>query len=332
MLSNAKRAERGAEVDDDRERDAGQLAADDRADDTRHGRQHEGDDDHVVLVQRRAQPRADRVACHRAERRQPHGEPEPPRGGILGAEREREVEQHEPHAAPQQQHRHGRELQARRRQLDALALRRRSGGHHVTWEAGRRHECDGEEDRAVPQRRRAPERDLEQRGREHGGDAGDAGDQPELRVRLDELALGAHHARHEGRLRHAVRLLQHERREHEWEQRQLVGETHHQQLQHDAGRGDRLHDEAASAPDAVDDRADQRRDDQERGEADDEEQQHLAARRARVDVEEERVGEGDHHRRLAAHHRRVGEGEPAELRSRSIGRAHEPRCYERSYL
>ena len=80
-------------------------------------------------------------------------------------------------------------------------------------------------------------------------------------------------------------------------------------------RSDGLHDEPAAAAHTIDHRADERGDDQERREADEEEREHLAARPARVDVEEERVGEGDDHRRLAAHHRRMRDGELLELRS-----------------
>jgi hypothetical protein len=84
------------------------------------------------------------------------------------------------------------------------------------------------------------------------------------------------------------------------------------QGQHDAGAGDQLDHGAATAGGPVDGRSDQRGDEQERGEADHQEQQHPRARRARIDAQEQGVGEGDQHRRVAAHHRRVGDGEPPE--------------------
>ncbi len=53
---------------------------------------------------------------------------------------------------------------------------------------------------------------------------------------------------------------------------------------------------------------------EERREADDEEQQHPRAGGVEVDVEEQRVGERHDHGRVAAHHQRVGDRQPAELR------------------
>ena len=66
----------------------------------------------------------------------------------------------------------------------------------------------------------APDELQQDAGRNDRDGAGDAGDQAELRVRLDEFVVGAHGRRHERRLRHDVRLLQHERGEHEREQRE----------------------------------------------------------------------------------------------------------------
>ena len=78
--------------------------------------------------------------------------------------------------------------------------------------------------------------------------------------------------------------------------------------------GDELDDRPAPAGGTVDDRPDQRGDHEERSEADDEEQQHPAPRRRRVDAQEQRVGEGDEHRRIPTHHRPVGDRQPSERR------------------
>ena len=238
---------------------------------------------------------------------------------LVGAEQEGEVEQHESDAARRSSIATDASCRPGRRQLEALAPTVR--GPAATTARGsrsRRDQRDAEQERAVDQRRRAAERDLQQPGRDHGDHAGDAGDQAELRVGLDQLALGAHHGRHERRLRHAVRLLQHERREHEREQRAARRRT----ASSAAARTMRAAATACTTnrrPPRTRSIAgpDQRGDDQERGEADQQEREHLAAGPVRVDVEEERVGEGDHHRRLAAHHRRVGDRQRLELRCRS---------------
>ncbi len=69
-----------------------------------------------------------------------------------------------------------------------------------------------------------------------------------------------------------------------------------------------------AAGDAVEDRTDQRGEHEERGEAEDEEQQDAFAGGVGVDREEQRVGEGDDHRRVAGHHQGVGDRQAAELR------------------
>ena len=97
------------------------------------------------------------------------------------------------------------------------------------------HQSGGEQEGGVDQRSLAAgRRELDERRRDHGGEADDAGDQPELGVGLDEIALAAHDGRDERRLAHDVRLLQHERREHDREQRQVVDDGDHQQAQTDA--------------------------------------------------------------------------------------------------
>ncbi len=65
------------------------------------------------------------------------------------------------------------------------------------------------------------------------------------------------------------------------------------------------------------------RDQQERGEADHEEEEHLVPCRGGVDAEEQRVGKGDEHHRVAAGHRCMRDRQATELRRRS-GRPRPP--------
>jgi hypothetical protein len=148
-------------------------------------------------------------------------------------------------------------------------------------------------------------------GRQDRQRSDEARDQPELRVRLDELLLGADDARHEGALRDRVRLLHHERAEREREQQERVERERHQQRQHHPDEHDDLDHEPAAAPHPVDGRPDERRHEQERDEADAEEQQHSPRGGVRIDAEQHRVGERDRHRRVAGGHRGVGACQPA---------------------
>ena len=212
------------------------------------------------------------------------------------------------------------------RGVELRALGRRLGRRrdHVGREAPGAEEADREHRRRVDQGGPAGQRvdQLQRGGREHGHEAGQAGDHAELGVGLDEVGLGAHDRRHDGRLRDQVRLLQDERGEDQREQGEAVDRQRHPQRDHDPAQGDELDDEAAPTGGAVDRRPDQRPEHDERGEADDEEEQHPAPGRARVDAQEQRVGEGDEHRRVAAHHRGVGDGEAPEPRHPHRGRHH----------
>ena len=156
------------------------------------------------------------------------------------------------------------------------------GRHDVSGQPGRRRQGDGEEHPRVDQRPPAPGRcELHQTGGDDGEEPGEPGDHAELGVRLDQLRFGPHDRRHERLLGHEVGLLQDEGGEHQREQRQLVDRHGHQQRQHHPRRGDQLDHRPPAAGSPVDHRTDQRGEQQERGEADDEEQQHAAARRAR---------------------------------------------------
>ena len=155
---------------------------------------------------------------------------------------------------------------------------------------------------------------LQQEARgDHRHRSGDAGDQAELGVGLDEFGFGPHGRRHDRRFRHGVGLLQHERGEHEREQRQGVEILRHQQGEDHPRQRHHLDDELAAAGHTVDQRSDQRRDDQERSEPDHEEQQHARAGSIEIDVEEQRVGERHHHGGVAAHHQRMGDRQATEL-------------------
>ena len=141
---------------------------------------------------------------------------------------------------------------------------------------------------------------------------------PEIRPSLEFAStssrLVAHDRRDDRRLADDVRLLQHEGGEHHREQREVVDDGDHHQAQPDAAGGDDQDRRSTTAGDAVERRADQRGEDEERREAEDEEQQHPVTGGVRLDREEQRVGEGHDHRRVAGHHHRVGDRQPAELR------------------
>jgi hypothetical protein len=206
----------------------------------------------------------------------------------------------------------------------------RVGGDDVRRQPGGGHERPGEQQRAVHQRRRSTDQ-LQQDAGRHDGDAPVMpAIRPELRVGLDELGLGPHRRRHDRRLRHRVGLLQHERGEHEREQHQRVEVQRHQQGEHHARhRHHWITNFGHRHP--VDQRPDQRRDHEERREAEHEEQQDPRPGGVEVDVEEQRVGERDHHRGVAAHHQGVGDREAAELRRGRSLRSTDPCPPSRSY-
>ena len=150
------------------------------------------------------------------------------------AQPERQVEEDEPDRRAQHQHRHRRQLHADRVQLHPLGRLLGTGGDDVRWQPGRARQRHAEQRARVEQRPPALDRrHLEQRGRDDGDEPGEPGDHPELRVGLDQVGLGPHHRRDERLLGHEVGLLQHERGEHEREQRQLVDRQRHQHGQHD---------------------------------------------------------------------------------------------------
>jgi hypothetical protein len=174
------------------------------------------------------------------------------------------VEQHEPHRSAQHQHRDPSELQARGERLGARGRRLAGAQHELARQAERCPQRDAEQHGAVRQRRRGPDEELQTGGGDDGHRAGDPGDHAQLGVRLDQFSLTADHRRHQCRLRHRVRLLEHECDEDEQEQPDVVGEPDHQELHHDARTGDRLHHEPAAAAHPVDQRSDERGDEEER--------------------------------------------------------------------
>jgi len=223
------------------------------------------------------------------------------------------VEEGEPDESAQHGHGDRAELDVRRVQLGRLLGVGGIGRDDIRRQTCGRHERTDEEHRSVHERGRRPD-DLQQEARgDHRHRSGDAGDQAELGVGLDEFLLGTHRRRHDRRFRHGVGLLQHERGEHEREQRQRVEILRHQQGEDHPRQRHHLDDELAASGHAVDQRSDQRRDDQERSEPDHQEQQHARASGIEVDVEEQRVGERHHHGGVAAHHQRMGDREAAEL-------------------
>ena len=128
-----------------------------------------------------------------------------------------------------------------------LAADGTSGSHHqLARQPERGEQRDREQGGCVRQGGGRPDRELQGGRRHHGDRPGEPGDQPELRVRLDEFAVGANDGRHERRLRDRVGLLKYERHEHQREQGDVVDEVDHQQLDDDPGGGDRLDDEATT--------------------------------------------------------------------------------------
>ncbi len=325
MLSKPRRPIGGSEVDGHGETDGTGHAADERGQQPGSRRQGERAGQHRLLTHGAAQARGDGVAGHRRQRRHADGDGEPRRPRRLVTQPERQVEEHEPDGSAQQHHRHGGELDTDRVQLHTLGRLFGTGGDDVGRQSGRARQGEGEQGARVEQRPPALDRrHLEDRCRDDGHEPGEPGDHAELGVGLDEVGLRPHDRRDEGLLGDEVRLLQHQRREDEREQGQLVDRHRHQHGEHDPRRGDDLDDRAPAAGRPVDGRTDERGEEQERREADQEEQQHAGAGRAGVDAEEQRVRQGDEHRRVAAHHRRVGDAQPAELGHLGANRAIPP--------
>jgi hypothetical protein len=213
------------------------------------------------------------------------------------------------------QHGHGdrTELDVGRMQLADLDSVDRIGSDDVRRQPGGRHQAACEQQCAVHERRRRSHQLQQDAGRHDSDCSGDACDQPELRVGLDEFGLGPHRRRHDRGFRHRVGLLQDERREDQREQQECVEVLGHQQGQHHPRRRDDLDHELAAAGHPVDRRADQRCHHQVRREADHEKQQHTRAGGVEIDVEEQRVGQRDHHGRVAAGHQGMGDRQPTEL-------------------
>ena len=296
---------------------AGQQHARDHATEQRRPEPGERDhrqrrDKHRLLAQLRAHQRGDRVAGHRQQARETERQAEPHEAGLLRSEPEEQMEERESGARPQEQHRRRGEHHPIGVQLRFLVAARRPSRDHLAGQPGRGHEREPEDRGRVEQRRLGTDRLLEQGCRHDRHRADEAGDQTQLRVRLDEFLLAAHHRRHERALGDRVGLLRHHRHEREREQQEAVGVEGHQDRQHHAHHGDRLDHQASPAGHAIDRRADQRRDEQERHEADAEEEHHAAPRRVGVEAEEHGVGQGDGHRRVAGCHGRVGAGQTTE--------------------
>ena len=284
MLSNASRPSAAAEVHDDREHDR-RRAHRAIAPTTPATGQHECDDEHVVLVDRRtagAAPMALPTIVPSADR--PTASREPRRALRPRSEPEGEVEEQNPTQARSSNHRHRRELRGSTTRARCVsAVSPAPAATTSRRQAGGRNERDGERAaRRTPRcwccrhalrgprpgaPRRHPTRPAISPSFEFASTSS-------VSLRTD--------SRHERRLRHGVRLLQHQRGEHQ------AGTAPGRRVNRSSAAynttratATRLDDEPAPAADPVDERADQRRDDQERGEAEDQEQQHLAARRAR---------------------------------------------------
>ena len=214
--------------------------------------------------------------------------------------------------------------------LDAVQLAISSAsassvGHHLRTAAwSPRTKAPREQQRAVPRAWPGAPDDLEQDPcRDHRDGTGDARQiRPSFEFASTSSSCGTHRRRHDRRLRDHVRLLQHQRREHQREQGQGVDVARPSRSSTRRGRPatswmtNRRPPATRSISGPISGAIDQ-----ERREAEDQEQHHPRSRRIEIDVEEQRIGERDDHRRVAAHHQRMGDRQATELRRRRPRRA-----------
>ncbi|MCB1002323.1 MAG: hypothetical protein KDB40_23725, partial [Acidimicrobiales bacterium] len=168
------------------EEHAGHDAADEGGGDTRRREQPDGADQHGLFAQPGTQQWGDGVAGHREQAREAERQAEPHEPGRLGTEPEEQVEEREPGRRPQQHHRVGGEHHLVGVQLDLFVAAGTTCGDHLAGQTGGHHERHPENDRRVQQGGRRAERLLQQACRHDRDGADEAGDQPELRVRLDQ--------------------------------------------------------------------------------------------------------------------------------------------------
>ncbi len=255
--------------------------------------EHERPEEDALLGHEPAQARGDDRAEQAARHREAGHEPEVPRrrvgdvraerrlvleraGEVAGHVAEREPDGNRPVAAPTAQvegEQEGQEADHAPQQphglggaLDALppellllvlagGLRRDRPAAQLRGEQGRSSRGeDGEHQRPL----RAGQLHHD-RARDDRDDADDARQQRQARVRLDELVVVADHGRHEGALRDAVGLAQHQHRERTREQLEVVDVQRHVRAHRGAAaRRDDDHQPPA-ALDPVDGGTDQRR-------------------------------------------------------------------------
>ena len=176
--------------------------------------------------------------------------------------------------------------------------------------AKRGEDPDEEHDRAEAQHPRRA-RQLEDGRRDRSGDrATEDRDQREPRVRQHQLVGVVDDRGHERALGDRMPLRQHEHRERERVQEELVDGAGHQQGEDRPPAEGGRDEQAAPAARPVEQGTEHRRDDRERRHREDEVQDDLAAGSRRRRAEEDRVGEGDRHEHVAAHADRVRERQP----------------------
>ena len=139
------------------------------------------------------------------------------------------------------------------------------------------------------------------RGDEARAGRGQAGEQLQLGVGLDQLVVVAHHRGHEGAAGHAVGLAHGQHGERLGEQHQAVEVVEHHEADDGPDAVDGHDHPAAAAVGAVEGRADERGDQGQRGHREGEVEEDLPAGVVGVEVEEERAGQrdGDEARRPA---------------------------------
>ena len=186
---------------------------------------------------------------------------------------------------------------------------------------------DDEDDR--PQRQhpfRTAELQERQR-RHHHEEAHDRPDERELRVRFEQLVVGAYHRRHERGLRHGVALGHHQQQEGEGEQQERVDIADHQGA-HDRATDRRTdQDDSTATLHAVERRPDHRGDYREGRSGEQQVESDAPPRRIGRDVEEQRTGQSHGDGGVASHHERMSAGETGERRRDEAllgldGRAH----------
>ncbi len=144
--------------------------------------------------------------------------------------------------------------------------------------------------------------------------SGQAREQLQLGVGLDELLVVAHHGGHEGAAGHAVGLAEGQHGERLGEQQQAVEVVEHHEADDGPHAVDGDHHPAAAAVGPVEGRPDEGGHEGQRGDREEQVEEDLPAGLVGVEVEEERAGQGQRDQGVAQRREHVGAGQPGERR------------------